>query len=361
MKKLVLSVIALLALLAVVRAFPQSPTPPVHGVELHPGLVEIGDGASDLGISFGLVSRADGQKGAWNVLPLRMTLRSGGRSLSVSLNGLSFLLRGGVRVGRPLLVASPVRGDVISVGGKVTVDAAVDGEVWVFGADAVLTPKADVSGSVVVLGGEAVRSPRARVAGTVTALPELRIPLLSGLASQASVPLLELGREALLFVLLAFLLFLLTYYMAGRQQALVQSIPSAWRPTLLTVLVSLVAVPILALLLVVSVFGIFLLPLLALLLAAAALDGFLAVATRIGAAVRAGTGTSSLFLFTSGLLGLFLFKLPAWAGILLALTRWEAAGKIGAVCRLVSLGATAAAVLYGFGAALAAARRKASA
>ncbi len=361
MKKLVLSVIALLALFAVFRAFPQSPTPPVRGVELHPGLVEIGDGTSNLSVSFGLVSRSDGEKGAWNVLPLRLTLRSGGRSLSVSLNGLSFLLRGAIRVGRPLLVSTPVRGDVISVGGKVTVDAAVDGEVWVFGADAVLTPKADVSGSVVVLGGEVVRSPRARVAGAVTSLPELRIPLLGGLASQASVPLLELGREALLFVLLALLLFLLSYYLAGHAQSLVQSIPSAWRPTLLTVLVSIVVVPVLVFLLVLSVFGIFLLPLLALLVAAAALDGLLAVAGRVGAAVRAGTATGSLSLFTSGLLGLFLFKLPAWAGILLALTRSEVAGKIGVVCRLVSLGVTAAAMLYGFGAALAAIRRKAAA
>lgn len=361
MKKLVLSVIALLALFSVFRAFPQSPNQPVRGVELHPGLVEIGDGESSMGVGFGMVSRGDG--GTWNVLPLRLTLRSGGRSLSVNLNGLSFLLRGGVRVGRPLAVTSPVRGDVVSVGGKVTVDAAVAGDVWVFGADAVLAPRAEVAGDVVVLGGEVVRSPKARVAGTVTALPGLKIPLLGGLATQASVPLLELGREALVFLLLGFLLFLLAWYLPAHAQALSASIPGSWRPSLLTLLVSLVALPLLVLLLVVSVFGIFLLPLLALAVAAAALDGLLAVLLRIGAAARAaaGTGTGSMSLFTSGLLGLFLLKLPAWAGIVLSLTRSELAGRIGGILRIVSLAATAAAMLFGFGASLALLRRKASA
>ena len=363
MKKLVLSVIGLLALFSLFRAFPQAavPAPPVRGIELHPGLVEISDGRDSLGVSFGLVSRGDGTRSPWNLLPLRLTMRSGGKSLSLSLNGLSFLLRGGLRVGRPVLVASATSGDVISVGGKVTVDARVDGEVWALGADIVLTPKADVTGNVIALGGEVVRSPKARVAGTVMALPELKIPFLGALASTASVPLLELAREGLVFLLLAILLFLLTYYLAVHERGLVQSIPSAWRQTLITVLVSAVALPVLLVLLVVSVFGIFLLPLLVLLVAAAALDGLLAVSTRLGAAVRAGEGTSSLFLFTSGLLGLFLLKLPAWAGILLALSRSELAGKIGGICRLVSLGLTAAAMVYGFGTVLASARKKSAA
>jgi hypothetical protein len=362
MRKLVLSVIALLALFSLIRAFPQATEPPsrlpVRGIDVHPGLVEIGDGTSSLGLAFGLLGRMGGDKSQWNLLPLRLAWRSGDKSLSIGLNGLSLLLRGGVRVGRPVMVRTPLRGDVISIGGKVTVDARVEGDVWTLGADVVLTPKAEVTGSVVALGGEVVASPRARVSGSVTAQPELKIPLLGALASAASVPLLELAREALVFLLLALLLFALTYYFPVHERDLVQSSFSGWRASLLTILVAVVAVPLLVVLLVVSVFGIFLLPLLALLVAAAALDGFLALTIRVGAAVRAGKGTSSLFLFTSGLLGLFLVKVPAIAGILLGLVRSEIAGRIGEICRIASLGLTAAGMLYGFGAFLAGLRRK---
>lgn len=326
---------------------------------MHPGLVEIGDGTSSLGLAFGLLSGWDGERGLWNVLPLRLTVRSGEKSLTLGMNGLSFLLRGGVRLGRPVLVGIPVQGDVISIGGRVTVDARVDGDVWTLGADVALTPKAEVSGRVVAIGGKVAASARARVAGGITALPELKIPFLGALATTASVPLIELGREALGYLLLAFALFAVSYYLRTHTQGLVQSIPSAWRASLLTVVVALVAVPVLVVLLVVSVFGIFLLPVLALLLIAAALDGFLALAARIGAAVRAGTGTDSLHLFTSGLLGLFLFKAPAMVGALLPLIRSELAGRIGEILRIVSLGLTAAGFLYGFGAFLAYARKPA--
>jgi len=96
---------------------------------------------------------------------------------------------------------------------------------------------------------------------------------------------------------------------------------------------------------------------LALLLAAAALAGFLALCARIGAAVRAGEGSSALFLFTSGLLGLFLVKVPALAGILLGLVRSQTAGMIGEIARGVSLGATAVGMLWGVGTVLASTRK----
>jgi len=291
------------------------------------------------------------------VLPLRLAVRSGDKSFSLGMNGLSFLLRGGVRLGRPVLVGAAQAGDVISVGGRVTVDARVDGDVWTLGADVVLTPKAEVTGRVVAIGGKVAADPRARVAGGITALPEIKVPFLGALATTASVPLLELGREILGYLLLAFLLFLVTYYLAGHARGLVQSALSRWRASLLSLVAAIVAVPLLIVLLVASGFGILLLPVLALLLIAAALDGFLALAVRIGAVLRAGSGTDTLFLFTSGLLGLFLFKAPAMAGAVLPLVRSELAGKIGEICRMVSLGLTAAGLLYGFGAFLSNARQ----
>jgi hypothetical protein len=356
MRKLVISVIALLALFSLIRAFPQAPGSEgsvARGIELHPGLVEIGDGTSSLGVAFGLLSGRDGQTGLWNVLPLRLTVRSGEKSLVLGMNGLSFLLRGGVRLGKPVLVGAPIRGDVISIGGRVTVDAPVDGDVWTLGADIVLTPKATVSGRVVAIGGKVAADAKAKVAVGITALPELKIPFLGVLATTASVPLIELGREALGYFLLAFVLFAVTYYLGAHASGLVRSVWSGWRASLITAVAAVVALPVLVVLLVASVFGIFLLPVLALLIIAAALDGFLAVAARIGAAVRAGTGTESLFLFTSGLLGLFLIKAPAMVGALLPLFRSELAARIGEILRMVSLGLTAAGFLYGFGAFLA--------
>lgn len=367
MRKLVLSVIALLALFSVIRAFPQPAAetvarPPVQGVKVHPGLVEIGDGSSGAVLDFGLLARTGGREGTlWNLLPLRLSLRSGDTTVTLALNGMSFLVRGGVRVGRPVMVSAPVRGDIISVGGKVTVDSLVEGDVWTLGADVVLTSRAEVTGNVAALGGVVSRGPKSRVGGTVAGFPRVKIPLLGALASQASVPLLALGREVLVFVLLAFLLFLLSFYGQKRMQDLVQSAFKGWRQVLITIAVLLVAVPALVLLLVLSVAGIYLLPVLALLLAAAALAGFLAVCASFGAAVRAGDGSSALFLFTSGLLGLFLVKVPALAGILLGLLRSQTAGTIGEIARSVSLGASAAGMTWGVGAVLASTRKNSAA
>ncbi|MFI5369851.1 MAG: hypothetical protein ACHQ1F_12675 [Spirochaetia bacterium] len=363
MRKLILAIVALLALFSALRAFPQAETGGL-GVQLHPGLVEIGDGSASVGVAFGVMDGSDSQSGQWSLLPLRMVYRSGDRSFSVGLNGLSFLLNGGFSVGRPQRISSPRGGDVISVGGKVTVDARVDGDVWAMGADVQLTPRADVTGDVVALGGRVIAAGGAVVRGSISQEPRLKIPYLGVLGTQFSAQALAFGRHILTYILLGFALFLSSYYLSAHAKDLYRAMGQTWRATLLTLALSAVLVPILVLLLVVSVIGVFFLPVLVLALMLAAFDGFLLLCARLGGLVRGGPaqegGGDALYLFSSGLLGLFLIKLPALVGIILTMLRSEPAARVGQALQLVSLGAVAVGLLYGFGVSLAHVRVRAA-
>ncbi len=364
MRKLILAIVALLALFSALRAFTEAVPAGEAGVQLHPGLLEIGDGAASLGVAFGVMDGPDSQAGQWSLLPLRIVYRSGDRSLSVGLNGLSFLLSGGVSVGRPQRISSPRVGDVISVGGRVTVDARVDGDVWTMGADIQLTPRADVTGDVVALGGRVIAAGGSIVRGSISQEPRLKIPYLGVLGTQFSVHALAFGRHLLTYILLGFALFLSSYYLSAHARGLYRALGESWRQSLLTLAFSAVLVPILVLLLVVSVIGVFFLPLLVLALMLAAFDGFILLCARLGGLVRGGAaqegGGDSLYLFSSGLLGLFLIKLPALVGIILTMLRSEPAARVGQVLQLVSLAAVAVGLIYGFGASLAHVRARAA-
>ncbi len=63
--------------------------------------------------------------------------------------------------------------------------------------------------------------------------------------------------------------------------------------------------------------------------------------------MRRGTGESPLFLFTSGLLGLFVVSLPGLAGIAAALFRGQAAATAAGVLRAHRRGDVARAARVG--------------
>ena len=373
MRKLVLAILALLAVFSVIRAYTQAAGAATSGgapgrggaaigLSLHPGLVEVGDGTSSLGLGFGLMERGGAQRELWSLLPIRMVYTSGDRSVSIGLNGLSFLLRSGVALGRPVLVDRAHTGDVISVGGKVTVDSSVDGDVWTLGADVQLTARAQVSGDVVTLGGRVISDPKSVVRGSVSQLPQLKVPFLGVLGSDYSAQALLLARHILAYVLLGCALFAASFYLAAHQQALVTSVVSVWRPAVITVAVSLVALPVLAALLIASGIGVFLLPLMALGILLLALDGFLAICSRFGWWLRRSPAPEpAMQRFTSGLLGLFLIKLPSLLGIPLTLIRSQAAARMGDILQQLGLALVAAGLLYGFGATLAQARTRSAA
>jgi hypothetical protein len=358
MKKLVLAILALIALFSALRAYTES----VPGVALHPGLVEIGDGSTSIGIAFGVAEKSAEEPSTWSLLPLRLVYRSGDTSVTIGLNGLSFLLRGGVTVGRPVRVDSPRTGDVLSIGGKVTVNSRVDGDVWAVGADVELSPRAEVTGSVVTLGGKVAAAAGSVVDGTVSQVPQIKIPFIGILGTQFSVQVLATGRQLLGFVLLGFALFLTCFYREGHARMLYQSIPASWRETVITLAISLVAIPVVTLLLIISVIGIFFIPVLAFVVILLSLDGFLLLCVRFGGMLRRLDLTQSknvpLSLVTSGLLGLFILKLPALLGIFLTLLRSGATTLVGQMLQVITLACISAGMLYGFGAALAFTRRR---
>ena len=360
MKKLVLTILVLIALFSALRAYTEPVSPP--GVSLHPGLVEIGDGSTSIGIAFGVMEKSGEEPSTWSLLPLRLVYKSGDTSVTLGLNGLSFLLRGGMSVGRPLRVDTPHNGDVLSIGGKVTVNSRVDGDVWVVGADVELSPRADVTGDVVTLGGKVAAAGGAIVRGSVSQVPQIKIPFLGILGTQFSVQVLATGRQLLGYVLLGFALFLSCFYREAHARMMYQSIPATWRETIITLAISLAVIPIVTLLLVVSVIGIFFIPVLAFIVILLALDGFLFLCVRLGGMLRrldvAASKNVPLSLVTSGLLGLFIVKLPALLGIFLTLLRSGATTLVGQMLQVITLAAISAGMLYGFGAALAFTRRR---
>ncbi|MGA2641489.1 MAG: hypothetical protein ABSG21_11390 [Spirochaetia bacterium] len=360
MKKLILTILALIALFSALRAYTEPASPP--GVALHPGLVEIGDGSTSIGIAFGVMEKSGEEPSTWSLLPLRLVYKSGDTNLTIGLNGLSFLLRGGVSVGRPVKVDSPRTGDVLSIGGKVTVNSRVDGDVWAVGADVELSPRAEVTGSVVTLGGKVAAAPGAVVRGTVSQVPQIKIPFLGILGTQFSVQVLATGHQLLGYVLLGFALFLSCFYREGHARMMYQSIPASWREAVITLAVSLVVIPVVTLLLIVSVIGIFFIPVLAFVVILLTLDGFLFLCVRLGGVLRrldiAQSRNVPLSLVTSGLLGLFIVKLPALVGIFLTLLRSGAATLVGQMLQVITLACVSAGMLYGFGAALAFSRRR---
>lgn len=355
MRRLVICIIALLAIFAVIRAYTQT-----RGAQISPGLIQVAEGQGTLNLAFGLMDTQAGAEGRWNVLPLRIVYTSGDKSVSIGLNGFSFLVAGGVRVGRPVRVDKPVDGDVVSIGGKVTVNSRVNGDVWAFGGDIALSAGAYVSGNVVAIGGKIAAAPSARAGGMVTALPQLKLPYLGILASGASAPTVELVRELAVFALGALVLFLAAYFLTPVLTGIGRAVTAEWRKSLITLVLIVVVVPVLVFLLVVSIFGIFFLPFLFISLLAAAFLGFFAIAVRLGSLLRKGSQETPLFTFTSGILGLFFVKIPAFAGILLSLIRSNVAGTIGQILRLVSLGLGIAFLAYGIGVSLSYLRLSAS-
>ena len=355
MRRLVLTILALLALFSALRAYTEN----APGVQLHPGVVEIGDGTSTVGIEFGVMEKSG--ESFWNVLPLRVVYRSGASTVTLGLNGLSFLLRGGAHIGRSVAVNSPVTGDVISIGGKVTVSSRVDGDVWTLGADIDLGPKAEVTGNIVALGGKVKAAAGSVVRGSLSQMPELKIPFLGLLGTQFSVQVLSLGRQLLGYLLLGFALLLSSFYRTRRARSLYSSLAGTWREPVVTMAIALVVVPLIVVLLVMSVVGIFFLPVLVFALVLMGLEGFLILCARLGGMLRrlpADGGSDPLTLLTSGLLGLFLVKVPAFIGIFLTLVNAGVANVLGQILQLITLAATAAGIAYGFGASMANVRGK---
>ncbi len=216
--------------------------------------------------------------------------------------------------------------------------------------------------NIVALGGKVKAAAGIGGPGSVNQVPELKIPFLGFLGTQFSVQVLDLGGQLLGYLLLGFALLLSSFYRTRRARGLYASFAGTWRESVVTLAVALVVVPLISVLLVMSVVGIFFLPVLVFALVIMGLEGFLLLCARLGGMLRRlppeGAGSDPLSLLTSGLLGLFIVKVPAFIGIFLTLVNAGVANVLGQILQLITLAATAAGMLYGFGASLAFTRGK---
>jgi hypothetical protein len=349
MKKIVFAVMGLLALFTILRSYGQA-APAGTRYVLQPGLLEIDTEEGSAHIAFGLLERAGGSPRTWNLFPIRVELAAGKQRLSLALNGLSLLSPMGLRVGRPVRITGQKQGDVISMGGKVTVAGTVTGDVWTFGADVVLEPRAVVSGSVVALGG-VVRAERgALIRGNKYSLPNVKIPLLRLLSSSQSAATFRFLIQAFGIVLYLLILFLVVHFARQQLAGLAGALASNWKGAILYLVLALFVIPIGAALLIATILGIVAVPFLGFAVLALAYLGYLGFTVRLGLWLRKlAPDASPAAAYTSGLLGLLVLRGPVLLGILFGLLSSGIFQALGRVLFGVGTAATAAAALYGFG------------
>jgi hypothetical protein len=341
----------LLALFTILRAHGQGRQQDARFI-LQPGLLEFTTAEGSGRIAFGFLEMggAGGRGRTWNLLPVRVTLRSGGQSFTLALNGLSLLSSGGLRIGRPMRVTGQRKGNVISIGREVTVAGRVNGDVWALGARVRLLPQAVVTGNVVTLGGTILTERGAQVRGHKYSLPNLKIPLLALLSSGQSAATLRFLVELMGVLLYLLLLFLAVHFALERLTGLTGALGSAWKGTLLYLVLALVLLPVIVALLVATIVGILVVPVLALALLILGYLGFLGVTVRLGLWLRgrkpeADAGET----YTSGLLGLLVVKGPAVLGIIFGLLASEMLQVIGRILFVIGTAEMIVAALYGFG------------
>jgi hypothetical protein len=348
-KKIVFAVMGLLALFIALRSYGQAASGGTRYV-LQPGLLEIDTAEGNTRIAFGLLERTGGTPRSWSLLPIRLEFTSGRQRLSLALNGLSLLSPSGLRVGRPVRITGQKQGDVISVGGKVTVAGTVLGDVWTFGADVALEPRALVTGSVVALGG-VVRAERgALIRGNKYSLPNIKIPLLRLLASGNSAATFRFLIQAFGVVLYLLVLFLAVHFARERLAGLAGSLATRWKGAILYLVLAVFLIPLAAALLIATVLGIVVVPFLAVAVLLLVYLGYLGATVRLGLWLRRlPADAPPAAAYTSGLLGLLVLRGPVLLGILFGLLASGLFQVLGRILFTVGTAATIVAALYGFG------------
>lgn len=347
MRKLLFAVIGLLALFTIIRAYTEEGG---SRFVVQPGLLEFENAEGGVRMAFGFLERgeADGGGRLWNLFPVRLSLRVGKQQFLLALNGLSLLGREGVVVGRPVKVTGVRKGDLLSVGGKVTIVGTVEGDVWALGADIVVEPGASVTGDVVAVGGTVRADRRALIRGDKQSLPNFRVPLLGLLASEHSAATFRFILQLLGVLLFLLVLFLLGHFAERGLLGVSSALASRWRGALLHVVLAILLLPAAVALLVASVLGIILVPLLAVLVVVLAYVGFVGAAVRLGQWMRGQEpGRGSAYL--SGLLGLLALKGPVLLGILFTLLTADLLQGIGAFLSGLGTAVALVAALWGLG------------
>jgi len=347
MKSIVLTLIFLLALFTVIRA--NASEKEDTRLIVHPGVLEMRSGESGVNFTFGYLEGAGSGRKVWNIFPIRISLSSGDKQLDLGLNGLSFITRSGINIGKPVFIKGVKRGDVISLGGEVKVEGSVEGNIWAFGADIYLLPGSQVTGDVVSLGGNIEADRKSLIKGNKQAFPDFNLPFFGLLASEHSAATFLFIIEVLTIVLYLIILFLVIHFAAGHLGGLVDVMHNRWRGSLLYLGIAIILTPLLLLLLAGSILGILIIPLFGLFLIIATYLGCLGFSVRLGLWIRGAKETTPLSLYTSGLLGLLIIRGPVVLGILLTLLTSNLMQNIGRFMMMIGTAAFYLSCLYGLG------------
>jgi len=234
-----------------------------------------------------------------------------------------------VRFGGRITVAADeiVEGDVVAIGGHVTVEGEVRGDVVAVGGGLTLGPRATVANNVVVVGGALSRDPGARVGGDIREVGIGSVefgrwnwpgnPLAfwpPSMVGSAFALVGTVARAAILCLLAALVILLGREYV---ERAGARAMVEPLKAGAIGLLAQLLFLPILVItcvVLVITIVGIpllILVPFMILGLALVGLVGFTAVAYQIGfhLAVRLGWTTDNPYLTTVG--GILLLLSPA--------------------------------------------------
>lgn len=350
MKKLIYLIIALLAIFFVLRA--QAEDREHNRFTVHPSLVEFNGEDSGLGIGFGLVE-SDGEKSkTWNIFPLRIVVRSGEKRFYLATNGMSFLTRSGINFGGDLVVKKIHKGDVISVGGPVSIQSRVEGSVWTFGADISVTSAGEVTGDVVAVGGQIEEQSGSKIIGNKQSIPHMAIPFLGVLTSPQSAETLLFLIDLFGVLLFLMVLFLVVHFKQTNLLDITRLTTENWKGSLLYLFLGIIVLPIFCVLLIVSVVGIFLVPVLLIVLIGLTYFGFIGTSARIGQVFMGTEPGSAVRTYLGGLLGFFIVRAPTLLGRLLSLLTSEVFHAIGGFLKVIGTIMLACIVLYGFGVSL---------
>ena len=234
-----------------------------------------------------------------------------------------------------ILEGEVVDGDVVAIGGAVTVDGEVRGDVVAVGGGMTLGPKASISDNVVVVGGPLNRDPAARIGGRVqtvgvgsmnfgdwrwTANP---LWLFWGSMVGAAFALVfTLTRLAILCLLAALVVLFGRSYMERTADHAATETVKAGAIGLLAQLLFIPVLVITIVILVMTIIGIpllFLLPFVFLGLGIVAVIGFTAVGYRLGGLLLARLGWSAENPYTTTIAGIVLVMSPLILARLLGL------------------------------------------
>ncbi len=348
MKKIVITVICLIAVFSVVRAYSQAKS----RFTFQPSVIEYADKNTDISIGFGFIDATGDATKSWDLFPIRISLRSGSNTFYLAMNGLSLLTQSGIYFEAPQVVTGVHRGDLVSVGGDVTVYGRVEGNLWTFGANVLLKSGSVVTGDAVSVGGRITQEGGSYISGNKTSLPQMTIPFLGLIASARSAATLHFIVELAGSLLYLLVLFLVLFFNASGMKSHMDGIFSYWKGGLLFLGFSIITIPVLVFFLAVSVVGVLVIPLLGLFMLCLSYYGFLAITMRIGKVFLSRGSESIGHLLLCGLIGLLCVKGPTLIGILVSLLENDIVSMIATFLKILGTLAMFGAFLYGFGAGL---------